>query len=44
MKAAIAKFLEARKANEANLQKAQDDLRKVLSVRQEGIATLNGLL
>jgi hypothetical protein len=44
MKAAIAKFLEARKTNEANLQKAQDDLRKVLSVRQEGIATLNGLL
>jgi hypothetical protein len=44
MKAAIAKFLEARKANEAALQKAQDDLRKVLSVRQEGIATLNGLL
>ena len=44
MKAAIAKFLEARKTNEANLQKAQDDLRKVLSVRQEGIATLSGLL
>jgi hypothetical protein len=44
MKAAIAKFQEARKANEAALQKAQDDLRKVLSVRQEGIATLNGLL
>jgi len=44
MKAAIAKFQEARKANEAALQKAQDELRKVLSVRQEGIATLNGLL
>jgi len=44
MKAAIAKFMEARKANEAALLKAQDDLRKVLSVRQEGIATLNGLL
>ena len=44
MKAALAKFLEARKANEAALLKAQDDLRKVLSVRQEGIATLNGLL
>lgn len=44
MKAAIAKFIESRKANEAALLKAQDDLRKVLSVRQEGIATLNGLL
>jgi len=44
MKVAIAKFIESRKANEANLLKAQDDLRKVLSVRQEGIATLSGLL
>lgn len=44
MKAALAKYQEARKAKEAELQKAQDDLRKVLSVRQEAIATLNGLL
>jgi len=44
MKAAIAKFVEARKAKEADLAKAQDDLRAVLSVRQEAIASLNGLL
>jgi hypothetical protein len=44
MKAALAKYLEARKAKEADLAKAQDDLRKVLTVRQEAIATVNGLL
>jgi len=44
MKAALAKYQEARKAKEAELAKAQDDLRKVLSVRQEAIATVNGLL
>jgi hypothetical protein len=44
MKAAIAKYHEARKAKLAELEKAQDDLRKVLSVRQEALATLNGLL
>ena len=44
MKAAIAKFQEARKAKMANLEKAQADLRKVLSVRQEAIATSNGIL
>lgn len=44
MKAAIAKFQEARKAKMADLEKAQADLRKVLSVRQEAIATANGLL
>jgi hypothetical protein len=44
MKAALAKYLDARKAKEAELTKAQDDLRKVLSVRQEAIATVNGLL
>ena len=44
MKAAIAKFQEARKAKQAELEKAQADLRKVLSVRQEAIATANGLL
>ena len=43
-KAALAKFLEARKAHEAALETAQANLRKVLTVRQEAIATLNGLL
>ena len=44
VKAALAKYLESRKAKQAELEKAQDDLRKVLSSRQEAIATLNGLL
>jgi hypothetical protein len=44
MKAAIAKFQESRKAKMADLEKAQADLRKVLSVRQEAIATASGLL
>jgi hypothetical protein len=44
IKAAIAKYVEARKAKQAELEKAQDDLRKVLTTRQEAIATLNGLL
>jgi hypothetical protein len=44
MKAALAKYVEARKAKQAGLAKAQDDLRAVLTVRQEAIASLNGLL
>jgi len=44
MKAAIAKYQDSRKAKQADLEKAQAELRKVLSVRQEAIATLNGLL
>lgn len=44
MKAAIAKFTASRKAKQAELEKAQADLRKVLSVRQEAIATWRGLL
>ena len=44
MKAALAKYVEARKAKEADLAKAQDDLRAVLTVRQEAIASLNRLL
>jgi hypothetical protein len=44
MKAAIAKFQEGRKAKMAELEKAQADLRKVLSVRQEAVATMNGWL
>lgn len=44
LKAAIAKYQDARKAKQAEVEKAQDELRKVLSVRQEAIATLRGLL
>lgn len=44
LKAATAKFKEARKAKQAELEKAQEALRKVLSVRQEAIATSTGLL
>lgn len=43
-KAALSKYMEARKAKEADLSKAQDELRKVLTVRQEAVATVNGLL
>ena len=44
IKAALDKYVAARKAKQAELEKAQDDLRKVLTSRQEAIATLNGLL
>lgn len=44
IKAALAKYVESRKAKEAELKQAQEDLRKVLTSRQEAIATLSGLL
>jgi hypothetical protein len=44
LKAKLAKFREARKEKEAALAKAQEDLRKVLSPRQEAAAALAGLL
>jgi hypothetical protein len=44
LKAAIAKYAEARKAKQAELEQAQENLRKVLTARQEALATLNGLL
>jgi hypothetical protein len=44
LKAKLAKFREARKEKEAKLAKAQEDLKKVLSVKQEAAAVLNGLL
>jgi uncharacterized spore protein YtfJ len=44
IKATLDKYVAARKAKQADLEKAQDDLRKVLTSRQEAIATLNGLL
>jgi hypothetical protein len=44
IKAALDKYVAARKAKQAELEKAQEDLRKVLTSRQEAIATLDGLL
>ena len=44
LKAKLAKLREARKAKEAKLETAQEELRKVLSVRQEAAAVLAGLL
>jgi len=44
MKAALAKYMESRKAKQAELEKAQAALREVLTPRQEAIAALNGLL
>lgn len=43
-KAALDKYVADRKAKQAELEKAQAALRKVLTPRQEAIATLNGLL
>ena len=43
-KAALAKLAEARKTHQAALQKAQDDLRKVLTVQQEATLTVGGYL
>jgi hypothetical protein len=44
MKIAIARFQDARKQKQAEMEAAQANLRKVLSVRQEAIATASGLL
>ena len=44
LKAALAKFAEARRQKQASLEKAQADLRALLTVRQEVAATLSGLL
>jgi hypothetical protein len=44
IKARLERLREVRKTNEANLAKAQEDLRAVLSVRQEAVAVLVGLL
>jgi len=44
IKAALAKYTEARKVKQAALEKAQAELRKVLTPRQEAIAAMNGLL
>lgn len=44
LKAKLAKVREGRKAKEMALEKAQEELRQVLSVRQEAAAVLIGLL
>ena len=44
LRAALAKFNDARKAKQAKLESAQAELRKVLSIRQEAIASVSGLL
>ena len=44
IKAALDKYVASRKARQAALEQAQADLRKVLTSRQEAIATLRNLL
>lgn len=44
LKAALNKYVEARKTKQDQLKAAQEDLRKVLTARQEAIATVGGLL
>jgi hypothetical protein len=44
LKAKLAKFRQAREEKEAALSKAQDELRKALTPRQEAGAVLAGLL
>ena len=44
IKSRLDRVREARKQNEAKLSKAQEDLRAVLSIRQEAVAVVFGLL
>lgn len=44
IKSRLARLRDSRKENEAKLTKAQEDLRAVLSLRQEAIAVMSGLL
>jgi hypothetical protein len=44
LKSALQNYVESRKKSQADLEKAQADLRKVLTPRQEAIATMSGLL
>jgi len=44
IQAALDKYLAARQTKQSELQTARDNLRKVLTARQEALATLNGLL
>jgi len=43
-KATLAKLAEARKTHQAALQKAQDDLRRVITIKQEAVLTVSGYL
>ncbi len=44
IKAKLAKYRDAQKVKQANLEKAQSELRQVLSVKQEASAVMMGLL
>ncbi|HYG22791.1 MAG TPA: hypothetical protein VEH04_08420 [Verrucomicrobiae bacterium] len=44
LKAALQKYRDARKSREAALEKAQADLKQILSVKQEAVAVSQGLL
>ena len=44
IKAALTRYVESRKTKQEQLKGAQENLRKVLTARQEAIATLDGLL
>jgi hypothetical protein len=44
LRSALAKYLDSRKAKQADLEKAQADLRKVLTPRQEALGVLASLL
>jgi hypothetical protein len=44
LKGKLDKFREARKANQAKMEAAQEELRQVLSVRQEAMAAMLGLV
>lgn len=44
IKTKLAKVREVRKAKEAKLEQAQEELKKVLSIKQEAAAVMNGLL
>lgn len=44
IKAKLAKYRDDRKQKQANLDQAQEELKKVLNVRREAIAVLSGLL
>jgi hypothetical protein len=44
IKSRLERLREVRKANEEKLTKAQDELRAILSVRQEAVAVMAGLL
>ena len=44
LKQALAKYVEARKGKQVELEKAQADLRQVITLHQEGTLVLMGIL